>query len=301
MNKNWLKRLLLIFSALALVMALLPATAFAQEGEGGEEATTEEVAGEETGEEEAASEEAAESHEEEGGLLTPLGINGGLMIAQVVNFLLLAGVMGAFIWKPAVNMLDSRSAKIQKGIEDAAAAAKARQNAEAEAEKILTEARAERQKMLNEARETAEDVRKQMEAEAEADAKEIREAAQAEADAQRNAQLADVREDVVKIATAVAGRVLGEELDEDKQRDLVSNFLSNVPEGAKSMSGTVTVVSAMPLTDDERSRVESEISADGYEYEVNPDILGGLIVRGSDRRVDGSVRGSLDDLSGRLG
>jgi F-type H+-transporting ATPase subunit b len=287
MNKNVLKRLLVLFAVLTLLMSLAPIMTLAQEnGEDAEEDGTTQV--------------VEESHEEEGNLLTPLGINGGLLVAQVVNFLLIAGLLSAFIWRPAVNMLDARTAKIQKGLEDAAAAANARQNAEAEAETVMTEARSERAKVLDEARQAGEEVKKSIEGEAREEAERIREEARQEAVNARNTELADLRDQVLKISTAVAGRILREELDDDKQSQLISNFFTQVPDSAKNLGGDVEVVSAMPLSDDEKSQVEGEISADSYTYTVEPEILGGLIVRSDDRVIDGSVRSSLNDVTSRL-
>ncbi len=40
--------------------------------------------------------------------------------------------------------------------------------------------------------------------------------------------------------------------------------------------------------------------AEEAEYRVNPEILGGLVLRSGDKVVDGSVRGDLAALSNRL-
>src|SRR5690606_15888253 len=112
--------------------------------------------------------------------------------------------------------------------------------------------------------------------------------------------LAGVRDDVLKISSAVAGQILKENIDAKKNSALLSNFLSKLPDGAKNLAGTVEVVSAMPLTDDEQKKVEGALKASAYNYNVDPSILGGLIVRSQDKVLDGSVRGGLNDVSGRL-
>jgi len=274
--RNLLKRVLLLFLVASLALAIVPAT-FAAEEEG-----------------------AAAEGSEEGSILTPLGINPGLMVAQVVNFLLIAGLLSAVVWKPAVNMLDARTAKIQKGLEDAAAAAKARQNAEMEADKILAEARSERQKVLEDARQQGEEVKKQIESSARQDAERIRNEGRQDAVTARDAELASLREQVLSISSAVAGRILQESIDAKKQSALVSDFFSKLPAGASGLSGAVEVVSAMPLTDDEKKKVEKEIGGSSYSYTVDTSILGGLIIRATDKVIDGSVRSSLSELTGRL-
>jgi len=290
MRNQLLKKLLLVFMALALVMAFVPAS-FAQEAT--EEAHEEEpAAAEDHG-------DAAAEGEATGGL-DALGINLGFLVGQIINFSILFLGLGAALWRPANNMMTTRAAKIQKGLEDAAAAARARQNAEAEADKILAEARAERQKLIEEARLQGEEVKKGIESEARQTAERVRKDANTEADGLRANALAGVRDDVLKISSAVAGQILKENIDAKKNSALVSNFLSKLPDGAKNLSGNIEVVSAMPLTDDEKKKVESALKGGNYSYTVDPSILGGLIVRSQDKVVDGSVRGGLSDVTGRM-
>jgi len=294
-----MKRLLLLFAVFSLLLALVPAVAMAQEGEGGE-AETEEVV--EEGGEEAAAEEgeaAAEAGEEES-LLTPLGINSGLLFVQTFNFILMAVLLTFLLWKPAVNMLDARAEKIQKGIEDAAEAAKARQNAEQEAQKVLADARTEAAKIIEEARGRGDEVAQQIESGARQEAEKIKSDAHADAQTARDAELAGLRDQVLNISMAVAQRLIGENLDEKKQKAIVDDFFSKVPAEAKAMSGSVEVISAMPLSDAEQNKAKSEIGADNVTFVVDPKILGGLIVRSGDRVVDGSIRSGLADLSSRL-
>ena len=253
----------------------------------------------EEGEETAAEVVEEEVVEEEGGLAA-FGINTGFLIAQIINFLLIMGLLSVILWKPIVNMLDRRQLEIQKGLEDAAAAANARQNAEAEAEKILAQARSEAAQVVAEGRTRGEDVARSVEADARREAEGIREAARMEAQAARNAELAGLRGQVAAISMAVAQRLIGETLDEKRQRALVDDFFSKVPADARMMTGDVEVVSAMPLDAAEQEKVKREIGAEEVNFVVDPSILGGLIVRSEDRVVDGSVRRGLTDLGDRL-
>ena len=51
-------------------------------------------------------------------LLTKLGINWQLLLAQIVNFLIVLGVLGIFVYKPILNLLDARSERIRKSMDD---------------------------------------------------------------------------------------------------------------------------------------------------------------------------------------
>src|SRR3989344_8250900 len=52
-------------------------------------------------------------------LLTKLGIDWKLLLAQIVNFTLLVGVLTYFVYRPLLNLLDQRREKIRKAMEDA--------------------------------------------------------------------------------------------------------------------------------------------------------------------------------------
>ncbi len=233
-------------------------------------------------------------------VLDNLGINPGLMLIWAIAFIVLYTVLTRFIYDPLTNVLNERRNRIAKGLEDAAAAARARENAEAEADKILAQARSEAQKVIDESRGRGEEVAGTIEQEARQEAARIQYDAQNEAVAIRNTELGNLREQVLNISVAVASRILDENISKPKQEALVNSFIADLPEGAKGLGGSVEVVSAMPLTEAEQGKISSEVGADEAEFSVDPSILGGLIVRWSGGMVDGSVRSQLNELARSL-
>jgi F-type H+-transporting ATPase subunit b len=233
--------------------------------------------------------------------LTPLGINTGFLLAQIINFLLIIFIPALiFLWRPITNMLDSRAMKIQKALEDSAVAANARRNAEVEAEKVLADARVEAQRLVEEARARGEEVGRGVEADARTEAEAIRAEARARSSEERDRQLADVRGQVVSIAVAMSQKLIGEALDDKRQQALVSDFFAKVPAEARQLSGHVEVISALPLSDSEQASVKKQLDVSDISFSVDPGILGGLIVRTEDRVVDGSVRSNLSELAGLI-
>ena len=233
-------------------------------------------------------------------VLDNLGINPGLMLIWAIAFIVLYTVLTRFIYDPLTNVLNERRNRIAKGLEDAAAAARARENAEAEAEKILAQARSEAQKVIDEARGRGEDVAGAIESDARQEAARIQYDAQNEAVAIRNAELGNLRDQVLSISVAVAGRILDENISKAKQESLVNSFITELPEGAKGIGGSVEVVSAMPLTEGEQGEIQAAVGADEAAFTVDPAILGGLIVRWPGGMVDGSVRSQLNELARSL-
>jgi F-type H+-transporting ATPase subunit b len=229
-----------------------------------------------------------------------LGINAGFFIAQLVNFGIVFFLLAKFVWPRVINMLDERQARIAKQLEDACAAEEARANAERERDKLLAQARADGQKLIEEARQRSEEQAKQIERDAHREAEEHRAQARLQAEEERNRILSDTRDQIVALAMAATERLIGDSLDDKRQRTIVQQFFAAVPADAKGLGKQVQVVSALPLTDDEKTEVKKVTGADKIEYRVDPAILGGLIIRAGDKMVDGSVRGDMAALANQL-
>jgi len=232
--------------------------------------------------------------------LDALGINGGFLIAQFINFGVIMLLLALVAWKPLTRVLDERAAKIARQLEDAEVAAKARENAEAEAAKILDGARRQATTFADEARGRGDEAADAIIAEAREEAAKLVADARVKAEAERNQQLADLRDQVAGLAIAATHRLVGASLDEKRQRELVNEFFSKAPDGAKGVGGAIEVVSALPLTDAEQADIKKQTGAASARFRVDPDIMGGLIIRAGDRVIDGSVRAGLRDIAARL-
>ncbi len=236
-----------------------------------------------------------------------LGINIGYLFVQIFNFGIMFVVLKEWAYKPILKMLEQRRETINKGLEDARVAAEARANAEKEAEKILAEAQAKAGEIVREATARAEQAAKDVRAAAEAEAAKAREAALAEVEAERNRILADLRGQVAALAIAAAQKLVGEALDEKRQHALLQEFFAGVKDGnvvilgEEALKGAeAEVVSALPLTDEEKAMVQKDLlaktGAETVSFRVDPSILGGLVIRVGDQVIDGSVAGQLGEL-----
>lgn len=85
---------------------------------------------------------------------------------------------------------------------------------------------------------------------------------------------------------------------------IFDHFLSRVRE--HKGIGSALVASAMPLTDVQKQAVEkklldtTEYQSFDMDYQVEPELLGGLVIRIGDRIVDGSLKAQVDQLSRKL-
>lgn len=78
-------------------------------------------------------------------LIHAFGIDGKLIIIQIINFAVLAGLLTYFLYTPLLRILNEREEKIKEGIADAEDAARAKAQALDEKQALLTEAQAQAQ------------------------------------------------------------------------------------------------------------------------------------------------------------
>jgi len=231
-----------------------------------------------------------------------LGINIGYLVMQILLIVIFMLILKGGVYKPILRVLDERKARIAKGLEDARQAAIARDNADAEAKKILDSARQEAAKIRQEAVAQAEETAKAIESRANEESRGIVAAASVTAEGERNRILSELRGQVAAIAIAAANRLIGESLDEQRQHALIGDFFSKVPASVTKLSGDrAEVTSALPLTDKEQDSARKALKAESVDFRVDPKILGGLVVRVGDQVVDDSVASRMDALSDSLG
>ena len=240
-----------------------------------------------------------------------LGINLGMLVVQILAFIIVMLTLNAWVYKPMLNMMETRKQKIAQGLEDARVAAEARADAQKEADKIRAEAQAEAAKIVREATERAATAGQDVKAAAEAEAARARDAAMAEAEMERNRILGDLRGQVASLAIAAANKLVGDALDENRQRALLNEFFSGVKSGkvvvldnASFKGDSAEVTSALPLNPEEESTVRQEvlsrIGAKQVAFRVDPAILGGLVIKVGDKVMDNSVAGRLEGLRQNL-
>ncbi len=241
-------------------------------------------------------------------ILNNIGINPIFLLAQVLNFAVLAFLLRTLLYGPITKMLDERRAKIEKSLQDAEAAEKARANAETEKQKILDGARAEAQKIRAEANQQAEQAAAKIRADAQLEAEKIKANALAGLSGERDKMLSELRGQIAALAIAASNKLIRESLDprysRERQEALIADFFAQVPaevkRGFAGITGEAQVTSAVPLTSEEQSRVKNELSLGVASFKVDPRLLGGLRVRVGDKVVDGSVAAQLESLHASL-
>jgi F-type H+-transporting ATPase subunit b len=245
--------------------------------------------------------------------LGALGINGPFLLSQIVNFLILFLALRFLLWKPMLKMLNGRKQRIAQGLEDAEQARKDRERAQAEYEERIKQAEQEREEILAKAAEEGEQAKADALAQARVQSDQIIAEGKETVERERQQMLVELRSKVAALSIAAANKLIGEALDEQRQRRLVDEFFSGIKAGhvvvleeqeierVKAGELTALVTSALPLTKEEQRVVTSGLADElgqmpAIEFKIDPAILGGLVIRLGDKVIDGSVGGRLEAL-----
>ena len=157
-----------------------------------------------------------------------IGINFWTALFILGNTLLLLYVATKFLFVPVKNMIDSR----QKEIDDMYAAANdAHAQAEAmqaEYQQKLSTAQATSERLVKEAMARGQAREEEIIRKANADAAAIMDKASADIAMEKKKALNDAKDEISGLAMAIAGKVVGRELNEADQSSLIDSFIDEL-------------------------------------------------------------------------
>jgi len=157
-----------------------------------------------------------------------LDLNWGLIVTQIIGFILTVLILKAFAWKPLLKMLEDRKKKIVADIGDAekikSDAESLLDNYNARLRDIETEARSKIQDAVAEGNRIAAEIREQ----ARDDARMIVEKSREDLSRDVAKARVQLRDEVVSMAITAAEKIISAKLDESEQKRLLENFLREV-------------------------------------------------------------------------
>jgi len=155
-----------------------------------------------------------------------LGINWGLLVAQIVNVGLLVWLLGQFLFKPILNMLNERTERIQTSLQEAEQVKQQLANAKSAYEAEVAKGRQEAAAIVAQAHERAKAQEAEIIAQARRDADRLREEARAQAAQERDQMLREAKGQIAELVTLTASRVLDAELKASGHDRLIAESLA---------------------------------------------------------------------------
>jgi F-type H+-transporting ATPase subunit b len=153
----------------------------------------------------------------------------GLIFWTTITFVLLLFLLGKFAWKPILKAIKTREENIAQALASAESALNDFRELKANNEKVMAKAREERDEVLKEAREMKEAIINEAKVKANKETERILATAREQINTEKNAAIADLKNQVASLSIEIAEKILRSELSNDeKQKALVSNLMKDV-------------------------------------------------------------------------
>jgi F-type H+-transporting ATPase subunit b len=154
-----------------------------------------------------------------------IGINGPLLIAFVVYFLILYGLLCVVLYKPVMKKLDERQAIIKESMDQAEQIKQQTARTEEDIKARLETARKEGQQVIAQAEQIGERIKSEAKDAARKEAESLIAKSQIEIQQQREKDLSQLRSQFADIAILAAEKVIKETLDKDKHQHIIDDVL----------------------------------------------------------------------------
>ena len=154
-----------------------------------------------------------------------LGINLPTLLAQIVNFAILLGLMYLVAYKPIMRMFDERSKKIKESMEQTEYIKEQAAHAEEEVKKQLEAASKDGQGVIARAVRTGEELRQKAQQETRQEAESLIVRARLEIQRERDAAIDELRKEVADLTILAAGKVIDRSLDKEAHRQIIDKVL----------------------------------------------------------------------------
>jgi len=154
-----------------------------------------------------------------------IGINLPLLVAFLVNFIILFGVLGFILYKPVLKMLDERQLKIKESIEQAERIKEQTMHSEEEIKTQIETARKEGQAIIAQAAQVGEKLSEEAKEKAKREAEILIAKAQTEIQQERDKAIDELRIEFANTTILAAEKVIKEALDKEKHNKLIDEVL----------------------------------------------------------------------------
>jgi F-type H+-transporting ATPase subunit b len=152
----------------------------------------------------------------------------GLYIWTIATFLVLAGLLAKFAWRPLLAALAERQDAIRKSIDDARQAKQELERLNAESARILAQARNEAEAILTATRSDANQFREELKQKARAESAGIVKNAEKQIELETARALQQIRQEAVDLSVTIASKLLQRNVSKDDNLRLIEDTFKQI-------------------------------------------------------------------------
>jgi len=159
---------------------------------------------------------------------SPMDVSGEMFLWTLFTFSLVAVLLSKIAWKPILAGLDNREETIRKSMDDAEKIRMEMAALDGNRRKVIADADDKAKEIVGRSRQAGMEAERVIKDKARQEAGILIENASREINAARDKAAAELRKQSVETALALAGKLIGENLDEEKQRRLTDRLISQL-------------------------------------------------------------------------
>ncbi|MCD6375912.1 MAG: F0F1 ATP synthase subunit B [Caldisericaceae bacterium] len=163
-----------------------------------------------------------------------LNLDPGMMIWTWITFLVVLAVLSKVALKPILATIENREKAIHEDLEQAQKQREEAQHLLEQHRKMMAEAESEAQRLLKESRELAEQKRQELLSQAKEESQKIVEMAKKEIEQEKENALTSLKSEIADLAVNAAEKIIMHNLDKDKQKTIVDEYIKGLPKSAKN-------------------------------------------------------------------
>lgn len=148
-----------------------------------------------------------------------------LILAQLVNFFIVLGVLYKFAYKPTLKLLNDRSGAIEKSLADVKRIEEKLEATEEERRAVVTEARREATEIMEKAKKAAEERREEMIAKAKDEIGIIIDQEKEKIRTEKAEALKAIRTEVAELVALSVEKVLAEKVTKKEDKELIKKIV----------------------------------------------------------------------------
>lgn len=161
-------------------------------------------------------------------LISKLGIDWKLILAQIVNFGIVLFILYKFAYKPVLAMLDKRRHMIEKSVADAQKSEEMLKEIEVMKERALANVKEKTAEMMDTAVKEASHMKQGILAEASTEAKKILDKTKADIETQKTAMIKEAKNEITKIVVFATAKILDREFSEKDQERMLGDAAKEI-------------------------------------------------------------------------
>lgn len=162
-----------------------------------------------------------------------LNINPKVLLLQIGGFVLLVIVFKVFLWGPVLGILEARRKEVDDYYDDAEKNRKVAEDLKTQYEQHLAEIDSEMRAKIAEAVKEGQTMREEILSDSRSQAEHVLTKAQEEIQREKDKAVIELKTRVADLTVAAASKLMEEQLDSEKHKQLISKFIDDLDGVAK--------------------------------------------------------------------